>query len=293
MLLLRARSRVKRTRILAPFMGPAAAAWGWMLPRMSQSPAIETQVRLPTGSVLSIPPRAHFFWDLWTGLYEKDVADVLRALLTEGMGVIDTGANIGYHSILMSELVGPSGRVYAFEPDPHTFGYLQRNMAANNCTNVELISKAVSDQSGEAPFVSAGWGSFIPRDGSHEEISSQVQTTTIDAFFKAKGWPTIDLIKMDIEGSELAALLGMGELSRRNSGLTMIMEFNIPAMRRAGTSPPVVADILAKLRFGRSYVIEQGLYALPDGQLLPDNRLVSNLLLVKSGLTIRGLKLAT
>ncbi len=270
-------------------MGPAQWAWGWILRRLDTSPAVETKVRLPNGLIFDIPPRTHFYWDLSTGLYEKEVVDLIEGFLRPGMTFVDLGANIGYHSILASRLVGPTGKVYAFEPDPYTFEYLAKNCAANQCGNVELVNAAMTDQCGMAPFFSAGWGSFVLSHGAPQLPNSlsgassplRVRTTTADAFFAARGWPRIDLIKMDIEGSEGVALEGMADLSSRNPELRIVIEFNPSAMRRAGMSAAGLANALVRLGVRESYVIEQGVRRISDNQLLPSGGSVFNLLLTK------------
>jgi hypothetical protein len=70
------------------------------------------------------------------GRYEHEVVTVYKCLLNEGMTVIDIGANIGYHTRLFSRLVGPTGRVYAFEPDPECFEILAHNVAGTKYQNV-------------------------------------------------------------------------------------------------------------------------------------------------------------
>src|SRR6266566_10037533 len=78
---LRTRGLLRRTGVLGPAMGPAQWAWGWILRRLDTSPAVETKVRLPNGLIFDIPPRTHFYWDLSTGLYEKEVVDLIEGFL--------------------------------------------------------------------------------------------------------------------------------------------------------------------------------------------------------------------
>src|SRR5688572_13621160 len=70
---------------------------------------------------------------------------LFRELIRPGMVVVDVGANIGYFSLLASTLVGPTGRVYAFEPDPVNCALLRKNVRLNRVTNIEVIESALSD----------------------------------------------------------------------------------------------------------------------------------------------------
>ncbi len=251
-------------------------------PILIPPPAQEMEVALPWGARMLVPPRSPSARNYSLGLYEPDVSDLFREILHEGATVLDLGAYIGYYSLLASHLVGATGRVYAFEPDPRSYSYLVRNISASGCLNMVADSRAVADRAGSATFVAEpdGERSYLtgPLKGS---APTAVQTVTLDSFFASRGWPSVDLVKMDIEGSEAAALRGMGELTRRNPGLRLIMEFNLTAMRRAGVSRDELVGILMEMGYQRGQVVEQGLrpFALPDG--FPDGEAVYNLLLVK------------
>ena len=84
-------------------------------------------------------------FSLETG-YEKIETQVMKDNIKKGDVVIDCGANIGYYSLLFSKLVGDSGKVFAFEPDPTNFSLLQKNLKENNIKNVIALNLAVSDK---------------------------------------------------------------------------------------------------------------------------------------------------
>src|SRR5689334_5897732 len=129
--------------------------------RLLPPPNGETEISLPDGQRLVIPPQYPLFRGLATRVFERDVLAYVSRVLKAGMTVVDLGANIGYYTLLASRLVGPSGVVYAFEPDPLMFEYLTGNVARNRCGNVIAVDVAVTDRIGRAPFVSAqrvrGW----------------------------------------------------------------------------------------------------------------------------------------
>lgn len=87
-------------------------------------------------------------------------------------------------------------------------------------------------------------------------LQFQVQTTTLDEFFKEQGWTKVDLIKMDIEGYEYYALEGMTELNRRNPKLEFFIEFGPTYIQRAGSSAEAFIATLKDLGFKTFYIIE-------------------------------------
>ena len=81
-----------------------------------------------------------------------EVTTFLKAHVGPGQTAIDLGANIGYFTLLLAQLVGQDGQVVAFEPDPENFQLLERNVRANGYTNVAVRREAVADYSGRAPL---------------------------------------------------------------------------------------------------------------------------------------------
>lgn len=131
-----------------------------------------------------------------------DYLKVMQDNIKEGNTVLDIGANIGYYTLLMSKMVGRSGKVYSFEPEPKNFEILQKNIQLNNIENVVLSNLAMSDKSGKA-FME------LSNDSGQHRLSEsgiEIQTTTIDEYFKDV---KIDFIKMDAEGSEGRIFKGM------------------------------------------------------------------------------------
>jgi len=86
--------------------------------------------------------------------------------------------------------------------------------------------------------------------------------TTLDRWGEGEGWPPVDLVKMDIEGSEVAALAGMAELSRRNPSMKLIVELNPEALEAAGESPQGLLEAIATAGFPSVSLID-------DDQLQP------------------------
>jgi FkbM family methyltransferase len=165
--------------------------------------------------------------DYWLGTYEIELQQAIQDLVKPGMVVYDLGANVGYVSLMLAKLVGPEGLVFAFEPLPANQKRLKSNLAINAGLRVELIPKAASDVSGKTRFLvhaSGGMGKLSGSDGrdTHYDSEIEVETISIDDFVFKQSKPCANLIKMDIEGGEGLALMGMKRLVREYKPLFII-----------------------------------------------------------------------
>lgn len=141
----------------------------------------------------------------WLGSYEYEKQRRFVKEVVPGAVVYDVGAHVGFYTLLASELVGPGGRVIAFEPLPRNLRYLYKHVSLNNCSNVTVIEAAVLDTKrlvrfAEGPNSSMGFVSEQGRLG--------VKAVSLDELFAKGEIPRPDVIKMDIEGGEYSALNG-------------------------------------------------------------------------------------
>jgi FkbM family methyltransferase len=204
---------------------------------------------------------------LLEGGYERATRQWIERLLPDGGTFLDVGAHVGFYSLVAARKAGPSGRVFAFEPEPDNFRLLRKNIAENGHDNITAIPSAVCDRSGRADI-------FVSRQGNDRhslfrnpgspigERAEKVDTTTLDDFAAALGWPAIDLIKMDIEGAEPLALAGMRRLIERSPRLRLIAEFSPGMLEAGGIAPRQFLDALSRLRL-HLFVIED------DASLVP------------------------
>lgn len=133
-----------------------------------------------------------------------------------GETVWDAGAHSGLTAYFLSKLVGPAGRVYAFEPDDFNYEYLERNLQLHGLSNVTPVRKALNDTTGYADFnmdgtMSAGIHDRLIYSGNGQ--LKRVETISLaDACQEFGSVPSY--IKMDIEGSETAVIEGSREFLR-------------------------------------------------------------------------------
>jgi FkbM family methyltransferase len=151
---------------------------------------------------------------------EEDPLDQYTYWYTPKPGDIvwDAGAYSGATTCLLASMVGPTGKVYAFEPDDLNFAYLTKNIAHHGITNVIPVRKALSGTTGTTIFFMDGTMASGIRDFvvySDSKHNKEVPTISMeDACKELNCVPTY--IKMDIEGAELAFLQGAKEFLRRH-----------------------------------------------------------------------------
>lgn len=176
---------------------------------------------------------------VFLGVWEKLTTELFKKVVKKGDTVVDLGANMGYFTLLASRLVGETGKVYAFEPEPVNYALLLKNLELNGYDNVVPVQKAVSNVNGKVAFSihDTDSGRHVLQQcndkiGNGELI--EVESVTLDEFFNDKPFPSV--IKMDIEGAELLALLGMPKIIESSENLKVFTEFYPSLIERAGYS---------------------------------------------------------
>lgn len=182
-------------------------------------------------------------------VWEPSETAAFLAHAREGMCVFDVGANIGYYTLLAARAVGPSGRVFAFEPEPRNFALLKRNVEANGLTNVRLVNSAVSNKKGVIPLHldDANFGAHSFEAGSVRTSSGrsvEVATVLLDGFAgEAREFEAGVLVKVDVQGAEALVVEGAHELLALEK-VTVFLEVWPEALSRAGAD---AAQLLAGL----------------------------------------------
>ena len=203
------------------------------------------------------------------GYFEHGSELFFESLLKPNMRVIDLGANLGIYTL---RALRKKCMVFAYEPTPRTFDLLRQNIKASGFAEsgrIQAYQMAVSDQCGTINFYEnpsmCGHNSIYGESGQQP---IEVSVTTLDS--QLDTLQRIDLVKMDIEGAEYHALLGMRELIRRNPDLQIIMEFAPEHIRRAGREPEALLALIHELGFTVYLINEVSAQAEPvkDEELL-------------------------
>lgn len=180
-------------------------------------------------------------WLLYSGNYQPALTATLKQYTPPGGCCLDVGANLGFYTIQFGQWVGSAGRVVAFEANPTLVEHIERNITLNAFEHVSVVSAAVYDQPGEIAFHISG----SPGKSSIYAIDQAVETRvvpaiTLDGYLSEHALPRLDVIKMDIEGTDCQALLGAAETLTRFRPL-LVFEY------KPSTPPEIAAEAVRLL----------------------------------------------
>jgi len=202
------------------------------------------------------------------GEFEPSTTAIVKKLLRQGDVVVDVGANIGYFSLLFSQCVGSKGHVYSYEPVPQLASALQKNAELNKFKQISLSKLALSDHDGKAQFYvgpvdNSGLSSL--RQPRNSSIVLDVDLARFDEIFSHA--EDVALIKIDVEGAELAVLRGM-EGYLRNKRPHILVEVTNKFLNEMGDSEQSLLAYLQNLGYN-CYVIGEARVELLQSQKQP------------------------
>lgn len=160
------------------------------------------------------------------GTSEPDLQDAFRRTIQPGMTMYDLGASVGFHSVLAARLVGESGFVYCFEPMSENVAQIEHNMRLNGTRNFAVHAVALWDSEGTAEFnVSKarthGTLASIGKPSNHSGVRT-VKLARLDDLVEREKLRPPDVMKIDIEGAETAALRGAQATLERHQPLVYV-----------------------------------------------------------------------
>ena len=204
------------------------------------------------------------------GIWEAYESQLVLERLQSGDVFIDVGANIGYYSLLASTVVGESGRVYGFEPDPENFSLFEKNIAINQLSNVDSFNVALSDHDGKGElFVnSSNFGDHQIYDNGNGRACVTIELREGARLLSQV--QNVRLVKVDTQGAEYQVLIGLLPLLKKQQGpLSLIIEFWPFGLRKSGAGADQLLDVLVSLGLP-FYIIDHvghGLEACSEQQL--------------------------
>jgi FkbM family methyltransferase len=192
-------------------------------------------------------------WLLLDGLWESHVTAWMHETIREGHVFVDVGANVGYFTLLAGRLVGPRGRVVAVEAHPGLVDILRRNVAMNGLHGrTQVWHRAAWSEATTLDFherVHFSANSSIGRSDSQgltdladRENVVSVEAAPLDDLLQ--DLPRVDVVKVDVEGSEVQAFTGMDRTLRANPGAVVLFEWSPAQIRQVGRSPSELLDLL-------------------------------------------------
>ncbi|MCX4246891.1 FkbM family methyltransferase [Paraliomyxa miuraensis] len=173
------------------------------------------------------------------GIWEPLETRLFTQTVRPGDVVVDVGANIGYYTLLAARLVGETGHVYAFEPEPEAFALLERNVALNGYDNVTLVDKALGREAGRLQLYLAknNRGDHRIYDPTGRRSSIDVDVIALDAYLDERGIERVNLLKVDTQGAECSILDGARRTIASHPELGIVMEFTPHSLAQLGDEP--------------------------------------------------------
>jgi len=150
-------------------------------------------------------------------------AEFVRRLARPGLRSIDIGANIGFYTILLARGAGPSGFVWAVEPNRELTRRLRQSLIENQLTNATVLDVAIGDRRGPAWLIREGSPEFhrVSFAAAGAAATDAITIETLDALANQHGIRDVDFVKLDAEGAEAAILRAGAAFFARESPLVM------------------------------------------------------------------------
>lgn len=187
---------------------------------------------------------------MYFGLYDRAEIALMSSVLGQGDTFLDVGANVGYYSLLASQLVGVQGQVHAFEPIPENAERLNSAIQRNSVQNIRVNQMAVGGSEGtldlhigDKQLGNSGWASVVASDRRPNVVT--VRQVTIDQYLSEHGIDAVRLVKLDIEGAEPEAIAGMGSLLNSAHAPDILVELNPWLLDRRGLDSAAITVPLA------------------------------------------------
>lgn len=179
-------------------------------------------------------PVYNIVYPIFKNRQDADEIAYLKTIIKPGDSILDIGANIGFYSKILSDCVGPEGKVHSFEPDSTNFRHLKKNLSQRS--NVVLNNKAVSDKAGTLNVYKSKDLNVDHRTypvGEFESIEV-IEAISIDDYVNG-AW-LVNCVKMDIQGFEVSALKGMEKTVAANPEIKLLLEFWPHGLHAAGST---------------------------------------------------------
>jgi FkbM family methyltransferase len=187
------------------------------------------------------------------GVYEGPVINFIVNLAEPGTTFLDVGANIGLLSIPVLTAC-PAVKVISIEPSPDTLAFLRRTqLQAHRSEDWTVIGAAVGAKAGEAEFWLAG-GALGAYDGLRDtgrggqKRAIRVPVRTLDDIWREHGCPSVSVVKIDIEGGELQAMMGAREMISQSKPV-LIIEWNEKNLRAYNLKSEALLDLCAEMGY--------------------------------------------
>jgi FkbM family methyltransferase len=240
-----------------------------------------TRLELPSGESLEIvvPPSGDLIGDVVQrmGGYFPESFELALGMLDAGAVVLDLGAHLGTFSLAAA---ARGHRVISVEASPRNAEFLKASARANGFDDLTVVHVAVSDRPGTVRFRPEGaWGQIT--EGWAPGLV-EVPALTVPDVLRQVGVPRVDVVKVDVEGSEIAVLSGMQDLLRAPDAPPVVYESNAHTLRMFGATPEDLVGVFAEQGYDNYLIGERELMPATPQSFQPDTCV--DYLAVKHGL---------
>lgn len=199
-------------------------------------------------------------------IYHEMLIGLMLDLLEPGDGFIDLGANLGVFSLTAA---AAGCRVLAVEANATLAACLAESRRRNRFEQMQIENLAVSDKPGSVAFIpDKEWGRLLP-EGVTSARAVNVSATSVDALLAAHHWLGVKLVKMDIEGSEIAAVSGMRGLLTSPEPPILIYECNSATLGRHGLKRRDLMQAIEALGYRNYWVRPHQFVPLSASDFMP------------------------
>ncbi|MET3535532.1 FkbM family methyltransferase [Chryseobacterium limigenitum] len=213
------------------------------------------------------------FYIFKNGIYEQEIIDDIRNTLSKDKVLLDIGANIGQHSLLLAPYCK---QIYAFEPIPDVYKEFSDSIKENKYQNVKLFNTAIGKDSAVHSFNyvagHAGMSSFI----ESKNPGNKIINVQVEPLKKMIADTKFDVVKLDVEGYEAVVVLGNKDIFLQNRPI-FFMEFCPLAIEEEGTYTP---QDLIKFFLDNNYKVysrelKKEFYSVEPELIINDNLIIT------------------
>lgn len=197
---------------------------------------------------------------IWeTGDYETNVSQVFRKMVMPGMGVLDIGANIGFYAMLSCSLVGSTGKVWALEPSPRNVAFLLASKNLNGFDQLEVVQAAASFRWEVLSYFEDSTNGITGKNaGSSNPADYRETVQALPGSAIIPQGERVDVIKIDIEGFEGKAILGIHDLLAQQRPV-VFSEFSPESMpERSEMKAEEYLELFYALNYHLTALLESG-----------------------------------
>lgn len=208
------------------------------------------------------------------GYYDPNMVAVLRSFISDGSTFIDVGANCGYISLPLHKFIG-TGKIVAIEPSSRDYKRLVENIELSKLQHiVQSINIAVGDRIGRKSMIIASeersgsntLGQMFAFKGIEKDKTEDVNVTTLDNIVESENLQRVDVVKLDVEGSEARCIAGAIETVKKFQPV-FVIAINKDALKHSKRSVNDIEHFFKEHNY-KMYDIARNVFALKEVESL-------------------------